>query len=84
VRNSSENAWWRETRQLALTVVIFLIVLALLPALLWGHMSDRLVIGMRFGVFLGTVVAPLVALAATFAFTARQRHIDRRHDVADS
>jgi putative solute:sodium symporter small subunit len=84
VRNSSESAWWRETRQLALTVAIVLLVVAFLPVLLEGHIGDRLIIGMRFSTFAGTVVAPLVALAAAFVFAARQRYIDRRHDVADS
>lgn len=84
MRNFSETAWWRETRQLALTVLLFLLVVALLPALLGGHVGDRLIIGMRFGTFAGTVLAPLAAVVAAFAFTARQRQIDRRHDVADS
>ena len=84
MRNSSESAWWRETRQLALIVVVVLVVVALLPALFGGHVGDRLIIGMRFGTFAGTVLVPLAALVAAFAFTTRQRHIDRRHDVADS
>jgi putative solute:sodium symporter small subunit len=83
VRDFSEIAWWRETRQLALTVVVALAVVALLPALLSGHIGDRLVWGMRFGTFVGTILAPAAALVAAFAFAAGQRRLDRRHDVAD-
>lgn len=83
VRNFSEIAWWRETRQLALAVTVVLIVIALLPGLLAGPVGDRLFSGMRFGTFVGTIVVPLAALVAAFVFAAWQRRIDRRHDVAD-
>jgi len=83
VRDFSEIIWWRESRQLALAVVAVLIVVALLPALLAGHVGDRLFAGMRFGTFVGAILAPFAALVAAFVFTIWQRRIDRRHDVAD-
>jgi putative solute:sodium symporter small subunit len=83
VRDFSEIAWWRETRQLALAVAAGLVVVALLPALLAGHVGDRLFAGMRFGTFVGAILAPLAAVVAAFVFTVWQRRIDRRHDVAD-
>ena len=83
MRDFSEIAWWRETRRLALTIGVALIVIALLPALVSGHDGDRFTLGMQFGTLVGTVVAPLAALGAALAFTVRQRAIDRRHDVAD-
>lgn len=83
MRDFSEIVWWRESRQLALAVAAVLIVVALLPALLAGPFGDRLFAGMRFGTFVGAIVAPLAALIAAFTFTVWQRRIDRRHDVAD-
>ena len=84
MRNSSESAWWRETRQLALTAVVVMAAVALMPVLFAGHAGDRLFLGLRFGTFAGVVLAPLAALVVAVAFTARQRFIDRRHNVADS
>ena len=82
MRDFSEMAWWRETRRAAVIVVTGLVILALLPALLAGHLGDRIVLGLRFGTFVGAVVVPLAALAATLVFVAWQRGLDRRHNVS--
>jgi putative solute:sodium symporter small subunit len=84
VRESSEITWWRESRQLALSVILLLAAVALLPVLFADHPGDQPVLGMRFGTFVGAILVPLAALAAVFIFAAWQRALDRRHDVADS
>ncbi len=42
-----------------------------------------LILGLPPGEFVAVILAPLAILVATFAFTARQQALDRRHDVAE-
>jgi putative solute:sodium symporter small subunit len=83
VRETSEAAWWRKTRQLALATVVGLGVIGFLPALLGGVLNRRLLLGLPFGTFLAVVILPLVMLVALFVFAARQQGLDRGHDVAE-
>jgi putative solute:sodium symporter small subunit len=83
VRDTSETAWWRKTRQLALTTIASLLVVAFLPALLSGLLDRGRVLGLPSGTFLVVVVVPLAMLIAVFVFAARQQGLDRGHDVAE-
>lgn len=83
MRDTSETAWWRKTRQLALATLAGLCVVGVLPRLVAGLLDRRAVLGLPLGTFLAVVAVPLVMLIAIFAFTARQRGLDRGHHVSE-
>ncbi len=83
MREIGEIAWWRKTQRLAAAFGAGLAAVGfLLPVL--GAPDHRPVFGLPFSTFLAVVVVPLIVLIALFAFAARQRGLDRRHDVAES
>jgi putative solute:sodium symporter small subunit len=81
VREGNEAAWWRRTgRGAAIALVVagaVSLVLFLIPA------GGRTMLGLPLDAFLGGLVAPLAVLVAVFWFSARQRRLDRRFDVAE-
>jgi ABC-type transport system involved in cytochrome c biogenesis permease component len=48
-----------------------------------GAAGGPLILGLPPGEFVAVILAPLAILVATFAFTAHQQALDRRHDVAE-
>lgn len=81
---SDEAEWWRRTGVAAAAFVIVTGGLCLLPVLLPSPFEGLAFLGLSLPTFLAIVAAPLVALAATFLFAARQLARDRRYDVTGS
>jgi putative solute:sodium symporter small subunit len=79
--DGSEKSWWRRTRLLAVSAVatgggVSLLLMLAAPAL-----DADSVLGIPFGLFGVTLVAPLVVIAIIFWAAERQRRIDRAHGL---
>jgi putative solute:sodium symporter small subunit len=83
VRDVSEGTWWRKTWQVAAAVTAGTIVLSLALLLLMNPLDGQLVFGVPLGTFVAVVLAPLAVLLVTCVFSAQQRALDRRYDVAE-
>jgi len=79
--DDSEKFWWRRTRLLAVTAVAAgggasLLIMLAAPAL-----DTDSVLGIPFGLFAVTLIAPLGVAAVIFWAAERQRRIDRAHGL---
>jgi putative solute:sodium symporter small subunit len=77
----SEKSWWRRTRLLAVSTVATgggasLLIMLAAPAL-----DADSVLGIPFGLFAVTLIAPLGVAAVIFWAAERQRRIDRAHGL---
>ena len=79
--DGSEKTWWRRTRLLAVSAVATAGGVSLLLMLAAPALDADSVLGIPFGLFSVTLVAPLVVIAIIFWVAERQRRIDRAHGL---
>jgi putative solute:sodium symporter small subunit len=77
--DGNEKTWWRRTRFLAVTAVMTGGAASLLIMLAAPALDADSVLGIPFGLFAVTLIAPLGVAAVIFWADERQRRIDRAH-----
>jgi putative solute:sodium symporter small subunit len=75
----NERIWWRRTRFLAVFAMTAGGLVCLLLLLAAPALDRQSVLGIPFGLFAVTLVAPLAVLAVIFWAAESQRRIDRAH-----
>jgi putative solute:sodium symporter small subunit len=77
----NERIWWRRTRFLAVFAVTAGGLVSLLLLLAAAALDRQSVLGIPFGLFGVTLIAPLAVLAVIFWTAESQRRIDRAHGL---
>lgn len=77
VAESSEKSWWRRTRFLAITTLVGGAVFCFLIFLLAPALDASRILGIPFGLFAATLIAPAFVVLLIFRAAERQRRIDK-------
>jgi putative solute:sodium symporter small subunit len=83
VTDSNEAAWWRRTRGMAATTLIFLALVAVAPFLLGGGPDQPTLFDLPLRYLLISLALPIALVVAIFIFAAQQNALDQRYDVSE-
>jgi putative solute:sodium symporter small subunit len=76
------DAWWRETKRLAMMAVIAAAIFVAVFAVV-AQPIEGAVLGFPFAYFTAVLPLPFLLVALIFWFARRQDAIDRRHGLSE-